>query len=131
MGGMLMAIEKGYIQQEIQESAYRYQKQVETKEQIVVGLNEYSNEEEKIKFELVYPPEELEKNQVGKLHRLKEERSNEQVKSRLGSLRQAIEIEKNLFPLIIEAVKAKATLGEISGVLEESYGTFKENIHIQ
>jgi len=130
MGGMLTAIEKGYIQQEIQESAYRYQRQVETKEQIVVGLNEYSNEEENIQFDLIYPPEVLERNQVKKLHHHKEERSNARVKSRLDTLRRAIEEETNLFPPIIEAVKAMATLGEISAVLEESYGAFQENIHI-
>jgi len=130
MGGMLTAIERGYIQQEIQDSAYRYQKQIEAKEQIVVGLNEYTKKDETLQFQLAFPPEGLEKNQVRRLHRFKRERSDALTKSRLDSLRQTVKEDKNLFPAIIEAIKAKATLGEISGVLEESYGTFKENIHI-
>ncbi len=130
MGGMLTAIERGYIQQEIQESAYRYQKQVEAKEQVVVGLNAYSKDDEKVLFKLAFPPEELEKNQLRRLHRLKKERSDTLVKNRLDSLRRAVEEENNLFPPIIEAVKAEATLGEISAVLEDSYGTYKENISV-
>ena len=130
MGGMLTAIEQGYIQQEIQESAYRYQKQVERKEQIVVGLNAYTKDDETIQFQLAFPPAELEKNQVRRLHQARKERSDAEVRNRLDSLRRAVEEEKNLFPSIIEAVKAGATLGEISGILEDSYGTYQERIDI-
>jgi methylmalonyl-CoA mutase N-terminal domain/subunit len=125
-GGMLAAVEKGFIQKEIQESAYKYQKQIESKEQIIVGLNEYKNKEEKIRFRLYYPPKKLEKAQIKKLGFLKEKRSKKEVENLLQALREATEAKENLLPYIIKAVKAKATLGEISSVLKEAYGTFNE-----
>lgn len=130
LGGMLNAIEKGYVQKEIQESAYTYQKKIERKEQIIVGLNEYLNKREKIHLRLYYPPEKVEKTQIERLCSIKEKRSNEQVKNRLDSLKRAVEIEKNLLPPIIDAVKEMATLGEISSVLKEGYGTYDESITI-
>ena len=129
-GGMLAAVEKGFIQKEIQESAYKYQKQIESKEQIIVGLNEYKNKEEKIRFRLYHPPKKLEKAQIKKLSLLKEKRSTKQVENRLQALREAVEAKQNLLPYMINAVKAKATLGEISSVLKEAYGTFNESIAI-
>ena len=129
-GGMLAAIEKGFIQKEIQESAYKYQKQIESKEQIIVGLNEYKNKEEKIRFRLYYPPKKLEKAQIKKLSLLKEKRSTKLVEKKLQALREAVETKENLLPYMINAVKAMATLGEISSVLKEAYGTFNESIAI-
>ena len=126
MGGMLTAIEKGFIQKEIQESAYDYQRQIERKEQVIVGLNEYIDEKEKIHFNLYYPPKQIEKSQVKRLRQLRDKRSEKQVKNRLDALGEAIEAQKNIFPFIIDAVKAKATLGEISSVLKQAYGTFNE-----
>ncbi len=128
LGGMLVAIEKGFIQREIQESAYRYQKQIEDKEQIIVGLNRYKNKEEKIQFNLYSPPKKIETTQIKKLRLLKKQRAEQKVKNRLDSLRKAVESEENLMPPIIEAVKAKATLGEISSLLLEAYGSFDESI---
>ncbi|UCC38889.1 MAG: methylmalonyl-CoA mutase family protein [Candidatus Aminicenantes bacterium] len=126
MGGMLAAIEKGFIQKEIQESAYDYQKQIERKEQIIVGLNEYIDEKEKVYFNLYYPPKRTEKAQLKKLRQLKVKRPENQVRKRLDALKKAVEAQKNIFPFIINAVKAKATLGEISSVLKQAYGTFQE-----
>jgi methylmalonyl-CoA mutase N-terminal domain/subunit len=128
LGGMLDAIEQGFIQREIQESAYRYQKQIESKEQIIVGLNKYQDKEEKIHFNLYSPPKKIETTQVKKLLSLKKRRSEQKVKNRLDSLRKAIESEENLLPHIIEAVKAKATLGEISALMRDAYGAFNETI---
>jgi methylmalonyl-CoA mutase N-terminal domain/subunit len=128
LGGMLVAIEKGFIQREIQESAYRYQKQIEDKEQIIVGLNKYKNKEEKIQFNLYSPPKKIETTQIKKLRLLKKQRAEQKVKNRLDSLRKAVESEENLMPPIIEAVKAKATMGEISSLLLEAYGQFNESI---
>ncbi len=128
LGGMLTAIEKGFIQKEIQESAYRYQKQVESKKEIVVGLNEFQNKEEQVRFSLYSPPEKIEKTQVKKLLSLKEKRPTKQVKTRLDALRKAVESEENLMPPIIEAVKARATLGEIASLLKDIYGAFQETI---
>ena len=125
-GGMLNAIEKGIIQKEIQESAYRYQKQIEKKEQIVVGLNEYLKEKEGIHFQLYSLPQKIEKAQVDKLRRLKRERSEKTVKDRLDSLEGAILEKKNLMPFLIDAVQDWVTLGEISSILKEHYGAFNE-----
>jgi len=128
LGGMLQAIEKGFIQKEIQESAYKHQKQVENKEQIIVGLNKYENTEEIARFRLYAPPKKIERTQIKKLRFLKEKRSGKQVKGRLNTLREAVEAGENLLPYAIDAVKAMATLGEISSVLKEAYGAFNETI---
>jgi methylmalonyl-CoA mutase N-terminal domain/subunit len=130
LGGTLAAIEKGYIQREIQESAYRYQKQVEEKEQIIVGLNAYTSEEQKLRFSLYSPPEEVEKEQVKSLSQVKEKRDNSKVENSLLSLKTAIDNNTNLMPHIIQSVKDMASLGEISQVLEEAFGTYAENINI-
>jgi methylmalonyl-CoA mutase N-terminal domain/subunit len=130
LGGMGKAIETGFVQKEIQESAYRYQKQVEEKTQIVVSLNEFSDTAEKIRFNLYSPPEEVEKNQVERLNRLKSERADEQVQKHLHTLMLAAQKGENIFPPILKAVRAMATLGEMASVLREVYGTYQENINI-
>ncbi len=126
VGGMLRAIETGYIQREIQESAYEYQKKVESKEQIIVGLNEYVNPEEKIRFELCAPARRVERAQVAKLRRLKKERSWPKVAKSLQALKKAAETKRNLMPYLIAAAEAEATLGEISAVLKEVFGVYEE-----
>ncbi len=130
LGGMRRAIEAGYIQREIQESAYRTQKQIEKKEQIIVALNEFANETETVHFNLYYPPEEVEKNQLSRLRRVKRERSKKRVEHRLKLLREAALEEKNLLPAVLDAVKDLATLEEIASILRDVYGTFQENIHL-
>jgi len=130
MGGMLRAIEKGYVQREIQESAYAYQRMVENKEQIIVGLNAYSQDQEKVNFDLYYPPAEIETNQKEKLRRLRLTRDSQSVDKCLQALRDAVKAEHNLLPPMIEAVKSLATLGEITAVLQESYGVYTENISL-
>lgn len=129
-GGMLQAIQKGLIQREIQESAYSYQKKIEEKNLIVVGVNQYVDEEEKIYFQLHTPPEELEKSQVEKLKTVKNNRTQREVQSKLQSLKKAALEEENLLPSMIDAVESMATLGEISSVLKEVYGTFQETLTI-
>ena len=130
MGGMLEAIESGFIQKEIQESAYRTQKKIEKKEQIIVGLSKYQGENEKILFKIYYPPQKIEKSQIKRLLQLKEKRSQTKVNKQLDALRMAVKAKKNLMPSIIEAVKAEATLGEISSILKEAFGTYKERVVI-
>ena len=130
MGGMLKAIENGIIQKEIQESAYIYQMQVEKKEQTIVGLNEFINKDEKINFELYSLPEEIEKDQVKRLRLLRQERSAEDVKTKLKDLKSAVKKGENIIPPMIEAVKSLATLGEISSVLQEVYGKYDEEITV-
>ena len=126
MGGVLQAIESGYIQKEIQDSAYAYQKELESKEQIIVGLSEFSQKENKITFKIDTVPESIEETQIERTKNLKSTRSMDVMEQKLRSLEEAVKNEKNILPSMIEAVKAKATLGEISAVLESIYGTYRE-----
>ena len=130
MGGMISAIESGFIQREIQESSYRYQKQIELKERVIVGLNEYAKEKERLDFKIYYPPRTLERAQAERLRRLKKKRPGRTVESRLKELDKAIRAGHSLMPPIIEAVKARATLGEITLILKKAYGEYRENISI-
>ncbi len=123
MGGMITAIESGYVQREIANSAYEYQKKVESKERIVVGVNKFQIEEP--------PPTGLLKvdmavgeAQEKKLKALRSERNNQAVKNSLDQIKKAAEKEENLMPLILEAVKAEATIGEICDALREIFGEY-------
>ncbi|RKD33877.1 acyl-CoA mutase large subunit family protein [Thermohalobacter berrensis] len=127
LGGSPKAIEKGYVQKEIQESAYDYQKEVESGKRIVVGVNKYQIDEEPPKDILKVDPE-VERLQREKLENLKEERDNEKVKASLEALRTAAQGSENTMPYILDAVKAYATLGEICGVLREEFGEYQQSI---
>ncbi|HCX90383.1 MAG: methylmalonyl-CoA mutase [Deltaproteobacteria bacterium CG_4_9_14_3_um_filter_44_9] len=124
LGGAAAAIEKGYIQQEIQESAYRYQKEVESGKKVVVGMNSYQVEEPLPKG-LLKVDTEVGAIQIKKLKELKTARDNQKVQSALLALRKTAEGYANLMPPIIEAVKAYATLGEICDVLREVFGEYE------
>ncbi len=126
MGGMFKAIESGFIQREIQESAYRYQQEIETKQRIIVGLSEYGPPRGNNRLHLHSPPRKIEKAQIAALRRLRRMRSARRVGSCLDSLKRAAESRQNLIPPIIKAVEAEATLGEISDVLRNVFGTYKE-----
>jgi methylmalonyl-CoA mutase N-terminal domain/subunit len=125
MGGAVAAIEKGFMQREIVESAYRFQKEVESKKRIIVGVNEFLSEEEApIKILQIDP--EIEKTLVERLRRVKQQREKAKVEEALDRLRRAAEREdENLMPHIIQAVKAYATLGEICDTLREIFGEHK------
>ncbi len=125
MGGAIKAIESGYIQSEIGESAYQYQREIENKKRIVVGLNQFQVEEEPLKNILRINPEAA-RQQNEKLARVKKERNGGKVKETLDVLRKAAQGADNLMPPIFEAVKAYATLGEISGALREVFGEYRE-----
>lgn len=130
MGGAIAAIEKGFLQKEIADSAYRYQREVDEKKRIIVGCNEYTIEEEECPIKLLRVDPKVEKEQVARLQKLKRERDNRKVKEFLEKLHYATEKDENLMPIIIEAVKAYATLGEITEVLRKVYGEYKELIVI-
>jgi methylmalonyl-CoA mutase N-terminal domain/subunit len=130
MGGMLRAIEHGYIQREIQESAFLFQKTIESKEQIVVGLNEYAGRPEKAGLRLHSVGRKIERAQVEALKNLRRTRSGRAVKKSLEVLRGAAGSSENLMPCLIAAVKAEATLGEISDVLRDVYGIYQESITV-
>jgi len=129
MGGMLAAIEKGYVQQQIQDAAYTCQKAIESGERIVVGVNKFQFEEKGQGRELLRVDPSVGQGQVDSLHKMKQGRDNVVVGDRLDAVRKAAKDEKaNLMPSIIEAVKAYATEGEICGVLREEFGEYRENI---
>lgn len=127
LGGAPEAIEKGYIQKEIQNSAYKYQMQIESDERIVVGMNKFQTEE-KHKADLLRVDPEVEQLQKKKLEELKAERNNEEVEERLKELKAKAETEENLMPCILEAVKAYATLGEICDILREVFGEYNQAV---
>lgn len=130
MGGMVKAIEMGYIQKEIHESAYKSQLAIENGEDIIVGVNKFQIEEDLSQKEVLKVDPELEEKQKQKLKKLKEKRDNEKVKKVLNNVKKAASSDENLMPYILEAVKAYATVGEISNALREVFGEYTETIII-
>jgi len=125
MGGAVTAIEKGFMQQEITESAYRFQKEVEAKKRIVVGMNDFLSEEE-VPIKLLQVDPIIEKKLVERFRQIKLQRNRAKVDHALSRLRGAAERENvNLMPFVLEAVKEYATLGEICGTLREVFGEYK------
>jgi methylmalonyl-CoA mutase, N-terminal domain len=125
MGGMIAAIESGYPQAAIAGASYDYQRAVETGEAAVVGVNRFQIEEEP-RIDILRIDEEAAKAQCQKLARLRRERSQEAVDRSLARLRAGAESQDNLMPLLLEAVKSYATLGEICGSLREVFGLWRE-----
>jgi methylmalonyl-CoA mutase N-terminal domain/subunit len=125
MGGMLRAIETGYVQREIQESAYRYQRAIESQEQIVVGVNRFQLEEEPSVNVLRIDPA-LEQAQIERVRALRERRDAKQVDAALNKLREAAGTGENLLPRILECVESYATVGEISNTLRAGWGEYRE-----
>jgi len=128
MGGVTAGIDKGFFQREIADSAYRYQKEVENKERTIVGVNNFTVEKDWIPMDLLRIPPHVEKAQLARLKRVRSERNQQKVKQVLGKLHNEADRNKNLMPTIIEAVKAYATLGEITEVLRSVFGEYKELI---
>ncbi len=125
MGGMLRAIETGYVQREIQESAYRYQRAIETQEQVVVGVNRFQLETEPAISVLRIDPA-LEQAEIERVRALRERRDDANVKAALNRLEQAAGTTENLLPHILECVEAYATVGEISNTLRRVWGEYRE-----
>jgi methylmalonyl-CoA mutase, N-terminal domain len=124
LGGVIPAIENGFFHREISDSAYRYQQEIDSKKRIVVGVNEYLSESP-IAIPILEMDKEGEKRQLERLSRLRRERDNELVSSRLEALRQAASGSENLMPYILEAVSAYATLGETCDVLRRVFGEYR------
>ena len=126
MGGAVAAIEKGYIQKEIQDSAYAWQMDVESGARIIVGVNKYQKENEEPPKDLLKVDASVGEKQKKKLAEVKAKRDNAAVKSALEALKKACEDEKeNLMPHILTAVKTYATLGEICGVMRSVFGEYE------
>jgi methylmalonyl-CoA mutase N-terminal domain/subunit len=124
MGGMIAAIEHSYPQREIADAAYQYQMEVDRKEKIIVGVNEYVAEEKPI--EILQIDESVARHQAERLEKLRAERSNDEVERRLGALRKAASGNENLMTFLYDAVKSYATLGEICDALRDSFGVHAE-----
>ena len=128
MGGMVKAIERGYVQKEIQDTAFKYQLDIEKGVRIVVGVNKYTIEEEPPKDLLKVDPA-IRDIQIKKLEEAKKNRNNERAAGKLATLREgAGDREVNLMPLILEAVREYATLGEICNVLRAEFGEYRESV---
>ena len=125
LGGVIPAIEAGYFQQEIAQSAYRYQREIDAGQRTIVGVNAYRLDEPVAIPLLRMDPEGYER-QLNRLNRLRRERDHEELTRRLEALRQAAEGSENLMPYILDAVRAYGTLGEICGVLREVFGEYRE-----
>jgi methylmalonyl-CoA mutase N-terminal domain/subunit len=128
MGGMVSAIEQGYPQREIQEASYAYQKAVERKEKIIVGVNDFVMEEEP-PIDILLIDESAAERQIDQLRKLRSSRDNERVRVSLHELRKAAtDGTVNMMPSILDCVRAYATLGEICDELRAVYGTYEEPI---
>ncbi|MEM3833225.1 MAG: methylmalonyl-CoA mutase family protein [Thermoprotei archaeon] len=126
IGGMVEAIKRGIPQREINDSAYKFQKDVEEKRRIIVGVNAFV-EEEKLEIPLLrFNQEEVEKHQIERLRKVKETRNKASVEWSLRELKSAAQRNENVIPYIIKAVRVYATLGEIMGTLKEVYGEWVE-----
>jgi methylmalonyl-CoA mutase, N-terminal domain len=125
MGGMVEAIERGFPQKEIAESAYRFQQAVERKEKVIVGVNDFVQADEP-PIEILYIDESAADRQLAKLERLKKTRHNDSVRNALDRLRRAARSTDNLMPPILDAVRAYATIGEMCDALREVWGEYEE-----
>jgi methylmalonyl-CoA mutase N-terminal domain/subunit len=126
MGGMVEAVEKGFPQREIQESAYQYQKALERGEQTIVGVNKYEMKNEPQGVPTLVIDESVRKSQLERLERTRNKRDKGAVGNALDSLRMAAQRGDNTMPATIEAVRAYATLGEICSALRDVYGIYEE-----
>jgi methylmalonyl-CoA mutase N-terminal domain/subunit len=128
LGGVIPAIEIGFFQKEIANAAYRYQKEIEEKQRIIVGINEFVEENEKLEIPILYIPPEVEIKQKEALAKLRQERNNEIVKEKLEALRQAAVDEKNIMLYVLDCARNYVTLGEMVDELKKVYGVYEESI---
>jgi methylmalonyl-CoA mutase N-terminal domain/subunit len=124
MGGMVAAIERSYPQREIAEASYRYQMELDKKEKLMVGVNDFVSGERPL--DILQIDESVAHRQAARLNKLRADRSQEAVTRSLAALRKAAESQENLMPSIFAAVKAYATLGEICEALRQVFGSYEE-----
>jgi len=129
MGGMLRAIETGFVQTEIQKAAYEYQRAVETKEQVVVGVNDFIAAEERAIPTLRINPQ-IEREQIQRLQALRTKRDTQKTRAAVAELERRAGTKENLLPAILGAVEAYATVGEISDTLRRAFGEYQESVVI-
>ncbi len=124
MGGSVMAIEQGYMQNEIAKSAYLYQQNIESNEKVIVGVNKYTSEDVN-KTPVFRIDDSIRQIQIDKINKLKSQRNSEKVELLLNEIKLAAQSDRNLMPYIINAVEAYATLGEVSDTLRSVFGEYK------
>jgi len=129
MGGMLRAIEAGFVQGEIQKAAFEFQRAVESKEQIVVGVNDFVAKEER-SIPTLRIDAEIERSQIARLNALRTRRDAARVQAALAELARRASTAENLLPAILAAVEAYATVGEISDALRRVFGEYQESVVI-
>ena len=129
MGGMTEAIETGFVQSEIQKAAYKFEKEVESNQRIIVGVNKYTVEETE-KNDLLKIDMKVQEEQIKFLTKVKSERNNNEVEKELKALSDAARGDDNLMPLIIDAVKVYASVGEICNTLRDVFGEYKDQVKI-
>jgi methylmalonyl-CoA mutase N-terminal domain/subunit len=126
MGGMVAAIENGFPQREIQDASYEYQKAIERKEKIIVGVNEFAMENEP-PIDVLFIDDSVGERQIERLRNLRATRDNGRVRATLTALREAASANNlNMMPVILDCVRAYATLGEICNELRGVYGVYEE-----
>jgi len=125
MGGMIDAIEKGWVENEISDASYRYGKSIENGKRVIVGVNQYERPDEEIKIKLLKIDPTLEKKQLQWLEKARNMQNSKTVNSALEKVRQAAKKNENLIPTVIEATKAYATIGQIFDVFRDVYGVVK------
>jgi methylmalonyl-CoA mutase N-terminal domain/subunit len=126
LGGVIPAIEAGFFQREIAEAAYRYQQELDRKEKIIVGVNDYVEENEKIEIPILLISPEVEVRQRKRLAEVRASRDSAKVEETLAALKRAAEDGSNVMPRLIECTKAYVTLGEMCGKLAEVFGVYEE-----
>lgn len=127
MGGAVVAIEQGYMQQEMAAHAYEYQHEVELGKRTVIGVNKFNDSKKLEEQDVLTADLSVGERQIARLEKMKAARDNDAVKAALEKLREAAKGTENLMPYLIDAVKTYATLGEICGVLREEFGEYKQS----
>lgn len=126
LGGVIPAIKANFFQQEIANASYKYQQEIENKERIIVGVNDFKLREP-CEVPILKIDESVARKQIERLHQVKKERNNEKVKKALEKLKKAAEGTENLMPYILDAVREYASVGEIISTLKEVFGTYQED----
>jgi methylmalonyl-CoA mutase N-terminal domain/subunit len=129
MGGMLRAIETGYVQKEIQDAAYEYQRRVETQDAIVVGVNQFQSDEAET-IPILTINEQIERDQVERVRTIREKRDPAKAETALSTLKETASGTANLLPKILECVEAEVTVGEISHCLRKVWGEYQEAVTV-
>jgi len=129
MGGMAEAIDTGFVQTEIQKSAYKYEMEIEENERIIVGVNKYQTKEPELK-DLLKIDMKVQEDQIQFLKKIRSERNNDEVTKKLKALKTAAEGDGNLVPFILDAVKVYASIGEICNTMRSVFGEYKEHVVI-